>query len=386
MQSSVPRRLPPAALVLSVLALLLASAAPSAHAQSEVILIGTVTVEEYEDQCRVSDSIISDTRAVPARTFGALSTTHFQHQSARREVIGSLYSDSTTSSFSIFNISTVLSTTERNTLKSTLGLVVGGRTYDFADTERFKRPVLFWWQPSVPHDVPPGWTEGARLIVKLVHKPAAPGGLTATPSYDEGYPTVALDWNDPADPMVGAYELRMEEGHRRLGRVAGDSAARHSEVGQPLELPGRPPVARGGERSRVPRPGRPLHLRGARAQRGRDSARSPSRPPPLSATPTPGSTATSTSRGPPTPSTRAGPSPTPCRVRAPTRPPRSISLCYSIRTRFYELISSDDFPAPVLGTAHECDETPLTDTGAKLLVTDRLLLQFQNQSPRFWRG
>ena len=45
-----------------------------------------------------------------------------------------------------------------------------------------------------------------------MHKPAAPGRLTATPSYDEGYPTVALDWNDPADPMIGGYQLRMQKG------------------------------------------------------------------------------------------------------------------------------------------------------------------------------
>ena len=133
-QSSVPRRLPPAALVLSVLALLLASDAPPAHAQSEVILIGTVTVEEHEEQ---GETFLGYSKS----RFGALSTTHFQHQSARREVIG-LYSDSTTSFF-YFNISTALSTTERNTLKSTLGLVGGGRTYDFADTESFGR--LFWW-------------------------------------------------------------------------------------------------------------------------------------------------------------------------------------------------------------------------------------------------
>ena len=96
-----------------------------------------------------------------------------------------------------------------------MGLVVVGRTYDFADTEVFGR--LFWWLPGVPHDVPPGWTDGARVIVKLVHKPAAPGGLTATPSYDEGYPTVALDWNDPGDPMVGGYELRMKKGSDAWG-------------------------------------------------------------------------------------------------------------------------------------------------------------------------
>ena len=86
-----PGRLPPAALVLSALALLPASAAPSAHAQSEVILIGTVTVEEYETQ---GETVLGYTKS----TFGALSTTHFQHQSARREVI-SLYSNSITSLF-----------------------------------------------------------------------------------------------------------------------------------------------------------------------------------------------------------------------------------------------------------------------------------------------
>ena len=204
-QSSVPRRLPPAALVLSVLALLLASAAPPAHAQSEVILIGNLTVEGFLDTHNNEHFLGYESRDSPHVPFGALSTTHFQHQSARREVLA-LFSDPEASTFN-FLISTVLSTTELNTLKSTLGLVVGGRTYDFADAGVLSN-YYFWW----PSGVPPGWTDGARVIVKLVHKPAAPGGLTATPSYDEGYPTVALDWNDPADPMVGAYELRWKKG------------------------------------------------------------------------------------------------------------------------------------------------------------------------------
>ena len=204
-QSSVPRRLPPAALVLSVLALLLASAAPPAHAQSEVILIGNLTVEGFLDTHNNEHFLGYESRDSPHVPFGALSTTHFQHQSARREVLA-LFSDPEASTFN-FLISTVLSTTELNTLKSTLGLVVGGRTYDFADAGVLSN-YYFWW----PSGVPPGWTDGARVIVKLVHKPAAPGGLTATPSYDEGYPTVALDWNDPGDPMVGGYELRMKKG------------------------------------------------------------------------------------------------------------------------------------------------------------------------------
>ena len=191
---------PPAALVLSVLALLLAAAAPPAYAQSEVILIGNFTVERYQDTH--AGGVYFGYEGVVSPPFGALSATHFRHQSVSREITALYLFDSKT----WITFSPALTSGEVSRFESTLGLVVGGQTYDFADSSTGGGEHFAW--PGRPL----GWTDGARVIVKLVHKPAAPGGLTATPSYDEGYPTVALAWDDPADPMVGGYQLRMKKG------------------------------------------------------------------------------------------------------------------------------------------------------------------------------
>ena len=201
-QSSVPRRLPPAALVLSALALLLASAAPPVHAQSDIVWIAWLTVGSFD----TGSTIVTGYDPAEDSRYGALSNTHFTHKGTRRTITGltSRHADLNPSNRRlIVSFSSALTPQDA---RSSLGLVLGGQTYDFA-TASADSSNLFWsWAD------PPAWADGARVIVKLVHKPAAPGGLTATPSYDEGYPTVVLDWNDPADPMVGGYQLRWQKG------------------------------------------------------------------------------------------------------------------------------------------------------------------------------